>query len=112
MRTFLIQCQLPEASSESFFDLISIIQKVNIELNSPGNKCSVVWLQSFLTNDRMYCIYSSQHSIAFVKRNVPVANLITHIEEISGATAAQIEHTQDSWHSKSKKLLEKNFFKF
>jgi hypothetical protein len=112
MRTFLIQCKLPETSSDSFFDLISIIQKVNTELNFPDNKSSVTWLQSFLTNNRLYCIYSSPHSLAFVKQNVPITNLITQIEEISGSIATENDHKKTVRHSRSKKLLEKNIFKF
>jgi hypothetical protein len=112
MRTFLIQCKLPEPSSHSFGDLIAMIQKVNVELNIPHKKSSVIWLQSFLTNNRLYCIYSSQHSLAFVKQNVPIANLITQIEEISGSAAVENEYKRALWHSRSKKLLEKNLFKF
>jgi hypothetical protein len=112
MRTFLIQCKLPETSSDSFFDLIAIIQKVNAELNVPDNKSSVTWLQSFLTNNRLYCIYSSQHSMAFVKQNVPITNLITQIDEISGSIVAENDHKKAVRHLRSQKLLEKNFFKF
>jgi hypothetical protein len=78
----------------------------------PDNKSSVIWLQSFLTNNRLYCIYSSQQSLAFVKQNVPVSNLITQIEEISGSIAAENDHKKTVRHSRSKKLLEKNVFKF
>jgi hypothetical protein len=112
MRTFLIQCKLPDASTRAFMDLVSIIQKVNIEMNLPGNNCSVTWRQSFLSNERLYCIYSSHQPLSFVKENVPIANLITTIEEISGGATNERDHKPDASHARTKKLFEKNLFKF
>jgi hypothetical protein len=58
MRKFVIEREIPGAGNLSAADLKAISRKSLGVLNSLGP--SVQWIQSFVTADRLYCIYHAE----------------------------------------------------
>jgi hypothetical protein len=90
MPKFVIERDIPGAGKLSPAELKSVSQKSCGVLSSLGP--SVQWVQSFVTEDRMYCVYNAKDE-SLVRRHAELggfpANRIARVTTIIDPTTAE-----------------------
>lgn len=90
MPRFVIERDIPGAGQLTPQDLKAISQKSCGVLNSMGP--SIQWLQSYVTDDRLYCIYIAP-DVAAVRRHAELggfpANRISEVRRMIDPTTAE-----------------------
>lgn len=90
MPKFLIEREIPGAGSLSPQDVQAVSQKSCAVLRSLGPQ--IQWLQSYVTGDKVYCIYvaPSEEAIREHARQVGLpANRISRIASVIDPTSAE-----------------------
>ena len=90
MPKFVIEREIPGAGSMSADTLHAISQKSCSVLNELGP--SVQWLQSYVTGDKIYCVYIAPDEAA-VRKHAELggfpANVISEVRTIIDPTTAE-----------------------
>ncbi|RXK47678.1 DUF4242 domain-containing protein [Aquirufa rosea] len=89
MATYLIEREIPGAGNLTSDQLKSISQTSCEVLNQLGP--SIKWLQSYITNDKIYCIYSAPNPeiiLEHAKQGGFPANLVSEVFTIIDPTTA------------------------
>jgi uncharacterized protein DUF4242 len=90
MPKYIIEREIPEAGTLTTQDLQSISQKSCGVLNNMGPR--VQWLESFVTDDKVYCVYIAPDEAA-VKTHAEQggfpANRISRVKSIIDPTTAE-----------------------
>lgn len=90
MPKFIIERDIPGAGSLSPSDLKAISQKSCGILSKMGPQ--IQWLESFVTDDKVYCVYIAPHEAA-VREHAEAggfpANKITTVRTVIGPTTAE-----------------------
>jgi uncharacterized protein DUF4242 len=90
MPKYIIEREIPEAGTLTTQDLQSISQKSCGVLNNMGPR--VQWLESFVTDDKVYCVYIAPDEAA-VKAHAEQggfpANRISRVKSIIDPTTAE-----------------------
>tara|TARA_R110002073_G_scaffold329745_1_gene512704 strand:+ start:1094 stop:1369 length:276 start_codon:yes stop_codon:yes gene_type:complete len=90
MPKYIIEREIPEAGTLTTQDLQSISQKSCGVLNNMGPR--VQWLESFVTDDKVYCVYIAPDEAA-VKAHAAQggfpANRISRVKSIIDPTTAE-----------------------
>ncbi len=91
MPKYIIERIIPEAGQLSAADLQAISQKSCSVLQDLGP--SVQWIQSFVTDDRLYCTYiapSEQMVREHARRGGFPADRVSEVREIIDPTTAEV----------------------
>ena len=99
MPKYIIEREIPGAGQLTGPQLEAILQVSNDELVKMGPQ--IHWEQSYLTNDKIYCIYTSpdkkmirDHARAL---GIP-ANNINEIIEVMDSTTHPSDHVHELWY--------------
>jgi len=89
--TFVIERDVPGAGQLSHAELVALSRKSCSVLDALGS--SIQWIHSYVTNDRIYCIYSAPDA-ALIRRHAELggfpANRISQVAAvIDPSTAAE-----------------------
>jgi hypothetical protein len=76
MKKFIIERNLPGASNFSREELQAISQTSNSVVKTLGK--SYTWVQSFITNDKIYCIHIAEDE-SQIREHARLAKLPVHI---------------------------------
>jgi hypothetical protein len=91
MPKYVIERDIPGAGNLTAEQLQGISQKSCGVLNSLGPK--IQWIQSFVTNDKVYCIYIAPNE-ALVREHAQKggfpANRISEVKEVIDPTTAEV----------------------
>jgi predicted Rdx family selenoprotein len=88
---FVIERDIPGAGRLGASELVSISQKSCAVLNELGPK--VQWVQSYVTDDKVYCIYiasDAQAVLEHAKRGGFPANRISEVRNVIDPTTAEL----------------------
>lgn len=94
MPKYVIERDLPGAGRLSEPQLTGISQKSCAVLNELGPK--VQWLQSYVTDDKIYCIYiapDAQAVLEHAKRGGFPANRVSEVKAVIDPTTAEARET-------------------
>lgn len=90
MPKFIIEREIPGAGNLSADELQGVSQKSCSVLNNMGP--SIQWLQSYVTNDKVYCVYIAPNEAA-VRQHAEEggfpANSISAVQTIIDPTSAE-----------------------
>ena len=98
MPKFIIEREIPGAGQLSASDLQAISAKscgVIRDLNSTGR--DVQWVQSFVTGDKIYCVYNAPDEAAVrehAQRGGFPANVVAKVARVIDPTTAEAEVEQ------------------
>jgi hypothetical protein len=90
MPKYLIERELPGAGSLSKEQLQAVSQKSCAVLSQMGSR--VQWLQSYVTGDKIYCVYIAPNEEAVrehAKRGGFPANRVSEIKQVIDPTTAE-----------------------
>lgn len=90
MPKYLIERELPGAGSLSKEQLQVVSQKSCAVLSQMGSR--VQWLQSYVTGDKIYCVYIARNEEAVrehAKRGGFPANRVSEIKQVIDPTTAE-----------------------
>ena len=98
MPKFIIEREIPGAGQLSSADLQAISAKscgVIRDLNRAGG--DVQWVQSFVTGDKIYCVYNAPDEAAVrehAQRGGFPANVVAKVARVIDPTTAEVEAAQ------------------
>jgi len=99
MPKYIIEREIPGAGNLTGSQLEAILQVSNDELTRMGPQ--IHWEQSFLTDDKIYCIYTAPDKDMIRKhaRTVGIpANKISEVIEVLDVTTHPATHIHESWY--------------
>ncbi|MEP7109320.1 MAG: DUF4242 domain-containing protein [Ferruginibacter sp.] len=99
MPKYIIEREIPGAGHLNDSQLEAILQVSNDALTRLGPQ--IKWEQSYLTDDKIYCIYTApdKEMIRVHARSVGIpANNISEVLEVMDATSHPSDHVHESWY--------------